>query len=148
PAEGRFGHSRATIEFWRRLAQEALVLVPTPFYLGSIEPIREALDELAVLNRALPVPVRHWLSCKTQPVQPLLRWWRRQGLSVEVVSEFEFRAALEEGFRTERILLNGPAKHRWLPRCSVPGLFVNFDSWTEAKALLPLAKKLNWTVGV
>lgn len=99
-------------------------------------------------TRALPIPVRHWLSCKTQPVAPLLRWWRRQGRPIEVVSEFEYLAARAEGFDTDNILINGPAKHHWLPRHAAPRLRVNFDSHAEMKALLPLAKKFRWRVGV
>ncbi len=83
-----FGHSSATLRFWRALVKQALPLTPTPFYVCSVAPICEALVELEFLRRTLPVPVRHWLSCKTQPVRPLLRWWRRQGRGVEVVSEF------------------------------------------------------------
>ena len=120
----------------------------TPFYLFSAEPIREALKELERFDRALPVPVRHWLSCKTQPLAPLLQWWRRQGRGIEVVSEFEFLAARAEGFRAENILVNGPAKHRWLPRHAIAGLSVNFDSLRELDALLPLAQRLGWRVGI
>jgi len=142
--------SRLTLVFWRRLVQKALAVLrpPTPFYLFSTQPIREALGELNHALRVVPVPVRHWLSCKTQPMRPLLRWWQRQGWGIEVVSEFEFRAALTEGFPPERILVNGPAKHHWLPRQAVPGLSVNFDSTAEAHALLPLARNLGWRLGV
>ena len=143
-----FGHQRDEVQFWGRLEKQSLSLAPTPFYLFSTEPISQALEELRVIEKGLPIPVRHWLSCKTQPVRPLLNWWRRRGGSIEVVSEFEFLAALKEGFPPERILVNGPAKNRWLPRQSVRGILVNFDSWNEAQALLPLAKKLDWTVGV
>ena len=104
------------------------------------------------LNPRSKVQCRHWLSCKTQPVAPLLRWWRDQGRPVEVVSEFELRAALAEGFTPQNILVNGPAKHHWLPHfgktSELSGLSVNFDSPTEMAALLPLAKKLNWRCGV
>ena len=61
-------------------------------------------------NPKSKIAFRHWLSLKTQPVAPLLRWWREQGRPVEVVSEFELRAALAEGFAPENILANGPAK--------------------------------------
>lgn len=96
----------------------------------------------------LPLPVRHWLSCKTQPVRPLLQWWRRQGRGIEVVSEYELLAALREGFLPASILVNGPAKQHWLKRHPVRGLWVNFDSPEELTALLPLAKSLDWGVGV
>jgi diaminopimelate decarboxylase len=65
-----------------------------------------------------------------------------------VVSEFEFRAALREGFKPGQILINGPAKHRWLPANARRGLRVNFDSRAELDALLPLAKQLDWSVGL
>ncbi len=146
PTGLRFGHTKKSIRFWRALAGRALRSHGTPFYLFSVNPLREALDELKTLNRT--VPVRHWLSCKTQPVRPLLEWWRRQGHGIEVVSEYELLAAFKEGFSAERILINGPAKHRWLNRYPVSGLSVNFDSPGELKTLVPLAKKLAWRVGL
>ena len=136
--------------YWQRLVGKALLKLhpPTPFYLFSTQPIREALAELARALERLPVPVRHWLSCKTQPVRPLLAWWQHQGWGIEVVSEFELQAAVQADFPPERILVNGPAKHSWLPRHALPGLRVNFDSLAEARALLPWARKRGWRLGV
>jgi diaminopimelate decarboxylase len=141
-----FGHSLRKVSFWKKLAAEAARGHQTPFYLFSVEPIRKALAELKCLDRALPV--RHWLSCKTQPLRPLLRWWRRQGRGIEVVSEFELLAALKEAFKPEQILVNGPAKHHWLPRHAVSRLSVNFDSLREIEVLGPLAKSLDWRAGI
>ncbi len=118
----------------------------TPFYLFSVVPIQESLAELD--QNFGKLPVRHWLSFKTQPLRPLVRWWQQQGRDIEVVSEFEFLAARAEGFPAERILINGPAKHHWLPKHAVRGLNVNFDSVNEARALAPLAKKLDWRCGI
>jgi diaminopimelate decarboxylase len=146
PADLKFCHPRPVLSFWRALVRPLLGRQPTPFYLFSAVPIRRALAELQTHFGHLPV--RHWLSFKTQPLRPLLQWWRRQGLGVEVVSEFEFRAARAEGFLPDKILVNGPAKHHWLPRQPTRGLFVNFDSAAEARALAPLAKKLDWRAGV
>ncbi len=160
PAPLNFGHAPETIEFWKRLVREALSLsTPTPFYAFSALPIAARLSELdqalavagfqpASENRRSKIICRHWLSCKTQPVASLLRWWRGQGRPIEVVSEFELRAALAEGFTPQDILVNGPAKHHWLPRHELRELSVNFDSPAELDALLPLAKKLNWRCGV
>ena len=182
PAPLDFGHPPETIEFWKRLVREALSLsTPTPFYLCSALPIAKKISELdaaliaagfqsAIANPKSKISFRHWLSLKTQPVAPLLRWWKEQGRPVEVVSEFELRAALAEGFAPENILVNGPAKHRWLPQFGAPisesarfgkyqrtesefgaplqNLSVNFDSPAELAALLPLAKKYNWRCGV
>ena len=141
-----FGHPPGTLAFWRSLILPLIGKHPTPFYCFSVDPVREALAELDVHFGHLPV--RHWLSTKTQPLRPLLQWWKGQGRPIEVVSEFEFLAALKEGFAPENILVNGPAKHHWLTRHARPGLLVNFDSVAEAKALAPLAKKFHWTAGV
>jgi len=136
----------ADARFWKRLVRPVLPGGTTPFYVFSIVPVRQALAELDTQFGHLPV--RHWLSCKTQPLRPLLQWWQRQGRPIEVVSEFEFRAALAEGFAPGRILVNGPAKHRWLPRVARRGLRVNFDSPSEAKQLAPLARRLGWICGI
>jgi diaminopimelate decarboxylase len=155
----QFGHPPETIEFWKRLVTETLSLVPTPCYVFSSEPVAERIAELdQELVRAgfkLPatarpgqISIRHWLSCKTQPVAPLLRWWREQSRPIEVVSEFELRAALACGYSPENILVNGPAKHPWLTAFDLPQLTVHFDSEAELKSLLPLAKKQNWRVGI
>ena len=156
-----FGHPPATVDFWNRLVREGLSLgTPTPFYIFSALPIAERLAEFDValksaagilpadLSNAGKLKVRHWLSCKTQPVASLLRWWREQNRPIEVVSEFELRAALQEGFRPENILVNGPAKHHWLSVFKLRCLSVNFDSPSELALVLPIAKKLNWRCGV
>ena len=179
PAKLDFGHAPETIQFWKRLVREALSLsAPTPLYIFSARPIAERIAELESALAAAgfgtknsKLKTKNWLSCKTQPVAPLLRWWREQGRGIEVVSEFELRAALAEGFAPENILVNGPAKHHWLPKFGTPSsrsaslentreraepmlgvplqnLSVNFDSPAELAALLPLAKKLNWRCGI
>ena len=154
-----FGHPPETIQFWKRLAHRALSLSPTPLYVFSSEPVAERIAELdAALvqagfrlknkNPKGKLSFQHWLSFKTQPVRPLLRWWREQDRPVEVVSEFELRAALAEGFTPENILVNGPAKHHWLPRFELRELSVNFDSPAELEVLSSQAKKLNWRGGI
>ena len=141
-----FGHTPAGLKFWRSLLKPLVGREQTPFYLFSVTPIQQALAELD--QHFGHLRVRQWLSFKTQPLQPLVQWWRRQGRPVEVVSEFEFLAARAEGFAPEHILINGPAKHHWLPKHALCGLNVNFDSLNVAQALAPLAKKLDWICGV
>lgn len=109
-------------------------------------PLLSAWEKLSSLRCG--IPIRHWFSCKTQPVRPLVQWWQLQGRGIEVVSEFELLAALQEGFPPERILVNGPAKHSWLPRYPLQGLRVNLDSPAELKLLVPLARQRNWSLGV
>jgi diaminopimelate decarboxylase len=156
PAKLDFGHPPENIQFWKRLVREALSLSsPTPFYIFSAPPIVERISELENAFTAVgfgtktsKLKTKNWLSCKTQPVAPLLRWWREQNRPIEVVSEFELRAALAEGFAPENILVNGPAKHHWLPQFDLRALSVNFDSPAELAKLLPAARKLDWRCGV
>jgi diaminopimelate decarboxylase len=139
-------YSAGLHKFWRGLVKPLLGDRSTPFYLFSVAPLAQALEELHLHFGHLPL--RHWLSCKTQPVLPLLEWWQQQKRPIEVVSEFEFRAALAAGFSADQILVNGPAKHRWLPQVARRSLHVNFDSAAEAKQLAPLARRLGWSCGV
>ncbi len=142
-----FGHSLETLRWWNSRVSQALVRgAQTPFFLFSPEPVRTALEQLEDLD--FGCPTRHWLSCKTQPFAPLLKWWRKSGRPIEVVSEFEFHAALRAGFSLDEILVNGPAKQRWLPRVSGRHLRVHFDSTHELATLLPLARRQHWRTGL
>ena len=118
----------------------------TPCYLVAEQAIEASIEELGVIRTGLPH--RHWLSVKTQPVQPLLEAWRRRGFGVEVVSEYELAAALRLGFTGEAILVNGVAKHAWLSRHQIPNLNVHFDSLAEIDALKDQARALNWSLGL
>ena len=65
-----------------------------------------------------------------------------------MTSEFELYAVLQEGFAPSSILVNGVAKHHWLPRRAPDGLHVHFDSLMEVEQLLPKAIDRNWHVGL
>jgi len=133
-------------EFWTPLVWAAAGRWSTPFYLAAWEPIERALGDLERIE--VQCPLRHWLSVKTQPLKPLLRRWADRGWGAEVVSEYEFRAAVAEGFKPESILVNGVAKHTWLSRYPTPGLNVHVDSLTEAAEIGPWARESNWRLGV
>ncbi|MSU34114.1 MAG: hypothetical protein EXS36_03200 [Pedosphaera sp.] len=142
-----FGYSREALRWWNlRVSQAFARGARTPFYLFSPLPVESALKQLEGLD--FGCPTRHWLSCKTQPLPSLLEWWRKSGRPIEVVSEFEFRAALRAGFTLDEILVNGPAKQRWLPQISGRRLRVHFDSPFELAKLLPLARRQQWRVGL
>jgi diaminopimelate decarboxylase len=142
-----FGYPPAVIAFWRTQVRRALKGgAATPFYLFSAQPVAAAMAQLTALD--LGRPAVHWLSTKTQPLPALLLWWRNQGRPAEVVSEAEFRLVQAAGFTTDSILVNGPAKQRWLGPFSSPGLRVNFDSLRELDSLLPWAKRDRWRVGL
>ncbi len=145
--EESFGHSPASINAWRRRTQAALDRgAQTPFYLFSPDSVIERTHAIEKLDFGLPTTC--WYSFKTQPLPPLIRHWVGLERPIEVVSEFELRAALASNCPPERLLINGPAKHRWLPRFPIPGLKVNFDSLTELHPLLPMASQLGWRTGI
>lgn len=132
---------------WRELASKALANgAETPFYLFASEPVQRRLHTLEALNFGLPTT--SWFSFKTQPLRPLIRWWASMRRPVEVVSEFEFQAAVAEGLASNQILINGPAKHRWLPRHARPDLIVNLDSLGELHGLLEPAIRGRWKLGL
>jgi diaminopimelate decarboxylase len=146
-AEESFGHSPAAINGWRRRTQAALDRgAQTPFYLFSPDSVVERTHAIESLDFGLPTTC--WYSFKTQPLPPLIRHWVGLERPIEVVSEFELRAALASDCPPERLLINGPAKHRWLTRFPIPGLRVNFDSLTEIPPLLPMASELGWRTGI
>ena len=140
-------HPANPLASWRKRVHRALEQgARTPFFLSSAAPVAAAYKTLGQLNPGRPV--RCWFSAKTQPLEPLWTWWHRQGGGIEVVSEREFEAARDAGFSTDEILVNGPAKHRWLPRQGARGLRVNFDSPFELKSLRVQARREQWRVGI
>ena len=82
-----------------RAILDAVRLVGTPCYVTALAPLRENLERLeSALER---LPVRHFLSAKTQPIRPLFEVWNDWGRCIEVVSEYELAAAIEVGFAPE-----------------------------------------------
>ena len=135
-----------TASTWEAIILSSVRHCGTPCYVYAYEPIEAAFRQIDCLQCS--VPVRQWLSFKTQPVAPVIRCWRRLGHGVEVVSEFEVLAARKEGYPASRILVNGVGKHRWLERASTRGIRVHFDSLTEIRALRKVAVSEGWQVGI
>jgi diaminopimelate decarboxylase len=129
---------------WRTVAERAVGQYRTPCYITWQRPIEDALQALERETGK----VRSWLSFKTHPLPELIRWWNDSGRGVEVVSEFEFAAARRLGCTADNLLVNGLAKHTWLPRHPVRRLRVHFDSLREVESLLPQALQWEWRVGV
>jgi len=134
------------IDFWRVRAGRAVEAGGTPALVFAAEPLVEQGRRLGLAFEGLPV--RQWWSFKTLPLRSAVREWRSLGHGVEVVSEFELRAVLAMGVPPKDILVNGPAKHTWLPQHGVSELRVNFDSLTEIRTLSGVAAKNGWAVGL
>jgi diaminopimelate decarboxylase len=134
-------------ESWRDVLVAAAARYGTPCYVTRWDPIARALISFARLGNA-SIRVRPWLSFKTHPVVPLMRQWLASGLGVEVVSECEFVTALTAGADADHLLVNGVAKHAWVPRYHVEGLRLHFDSMSELTALMVQARDERWRVGI
>jgi ornithine decarboxylase len=130
---------------WRDVVNRAVSLYGTPCYITRALPIEEARRELQSGHRGT---VQQWLSVKTHPLPALITWWAGQGRGVEAVSEAELTTALDLGCAPPRLLVNGVAKHHWLQKFAVRHLRVHFDSTREVAALLPIARRNEWRVGV
>ena len=131
---------------WSRLGRQARSIVGSPCFIFAE---RTAIEALATLQRLKsPLPLRHWLSLKTQPVARLLRTARQRGLGIEVVSEFELLAALASEVPPAQILVNGVGKQHWLRSHRISGLTVHFDSAAEVRELVGSARALDWRVGL
>lgn len=131
---------------WGSRGQSARTLAGTPCFLVSERGVRAAVARLQELECS--VPLRHWLSLKTQPIERLVQICRAWEIGVEVVSEFEFTAVLSSRVQSSAILVNGVGKQHWLPRYPIAGLTVHFDSLTEVHVLASMARSLAWRVGL
>jgi diaminopimelate decarboxylase len=131
---------------WSELGRQAHRVAGSPCFVFAE---RTAILALTTLQRLkAPVPMRHWLSFKTQPIARLVRAALEWGLGIEVASEFELAAALAAGVPPSAILVNGVGKQHWLPRYRIAGLTVHFDSPAEVHALTGMARALAWRVGI
>ncbi len=134
-----------TKEEWIQLIKRAANMFQTPFFLFSHLPIETQLN---LIKKVCGSSAFNWLSVKTLTLRNLLCWWLSTNLGVEVVSEFELLAALQEGFSPERIIVNGVGKHFWNQSSWTNGLRVNFDSIKEVEYLSSIAKRREWKVGI
>lgn len=131
---------------WIGSGRIARMIVGTPCFLVSERRVHSAWRALRDLESGLPL--RHWLSLKTQPIPRLIEVARDWDIGVEVVSEFELTAVMASEIPPSAILVNGLAKQHWLPRYGVAGLTVHFDSLAEVRALAGMARALAWRVGL
>jgi len=137
----------ASADQWPSLLANAVQEFGTPCYVTRWRPVADAVE---LLERSVTSPqrLRCWLSFKTHPVQPLLEEWSGHGRGVEVVSESEFVTASAARLSIDQIVVNGVAKHTWLPRHARRRLQVHFDSLRELTEMLTLALEQRWRVGV
>lgn len=132
--------------YWLKKIPLLLDRIETPCYVSSFEPIRMALGNLSFLAES--IPIKHWLSLKTNPNKRILLEWKNLNLGVEVVSEFELQAALEVGYSPNMILINGVAKHTWITKYNLEKGNLHIDSLTEFFQLKNYIRKNNLNLGL
>lgn len=118
----------------------------TPQFLCFESILNKTLLKLNSINSY--IPIKHWYSFKTQPVKEYLLSVKKMGMSVEVVSEYEYLAALNCGFSPEDILINGAGKWKWIKKYNIKNLNYIFDSIYDIKNISKIAKKQNWNIGI
>ena len=103
------------------------------FFPSQMEKNAAAFREVA--DRLYPRTVIAFAS-KSNPCRGAIREAQRLGLGVDAASEFELRAALEEGVSPDRIICNGNAKSdAYLAAASFSQALVAIDNADELAAL-------------
>lgn len=133
---------------WARLARQGCAIGGTPSFLFSERAVQASWATLRAFQADIPIRLRHWLSLKTQPVARLLQVCRDYGIGIEVVSEFELAAVLAFGVPPAAILVNGVAKHHWLPKFHTNSLRVHAESLAEVDVLAGIANERGWRIGL
>lgn len=131
---------------WDSIIKGAITKYKTPFYLFNEDSVKRSIEVLKVLNT--DVNIHNWYSTKTNPVKRFLKLIVNYDFGLEVVSEYEYLAALKVIKNPTEILINGVNKHTWLKEYSRKHLKVNFDSLYELEQLISYAKRDNWVIGL
>ncbi len=118
---------------WIKEVQRAQTLIDTPFYLFSWESILDNINRMQSISTK--IPITFFYSTKTLPLLPIMQEWNHLGLSIEVVSLNELCLANRAGFLPENILINGPAKSKWLSEIS-SNHWLHIDSINEAYTII------------
>jgi len=80
-------------------------------------------------------------SVKTNSFPPLLKYIKSKGVDVEVVSEDEFDLVSKIGYKSKRIICNGPIKDRsWIFKILDTNSILNIDSKRELKYVCEYAE--------
>lgn len=98
---------------------------------------------------------QYWSNCiigysfKTNALPYLLGYMRNRGIYAEVVSEDEFHLAHKLGFKTNKIIYNGPVKGREsFLKALEAGAIVNIDSNQEIVWLQELKPDKDYSIGI
>jgi diaminopimelate decarboxylase len=106
------------------------------FFANTAREIFSAAVEMGRSSKSGIVPI-HAYSIKTNPDERLIRLALESGFLAEAISPLEVRKAVEDGFTTDKVVLNGPAKwwrRELLPNGKLHAIFC--DSIDELRRLI------------
>jgi diaminopimelate decarboxylase len=87
------------------------------FFANTAQQVFGRAAEIGRSSRS-PIKARHAYSIKTNPDERLLRLALESGFLAEAISPLEVKKAVAAGFKTDQVVLNGPAK--WWRREEMP----------------------------
>ena len=115
---------------------------PTPYFEINESKLQRDFDKLTTSLKENWSNYRIGYSFKTNSLPWLVRFYQKQGVSAEVVSQDEYSLARYMEFRDDEIIYNGPYKSRQSFRDVVlAGGIVNMDSQFELDWLTELSKE-------
>ena len=118
------------------VVEHAIVRFGLPLHVLFLEQVAEAAaGYLDVAGRRYPKTLAAFAS-KSNPCRGAIRAAHRLGLGIDAASEFELRAAIEEGIPPENIICNGNAKSDdYLRMAAHSGALIAIDNADELTAL-------------
>ena len=115
---------------------------PTPYFEINESKLQRDFDKLTTSLKENWRNYRIGYSFKTNSLPWLVRFYQKQGVSAEVVSQDEYSLARYMEFRDDEIIYNGPYKSRQSFRDVVlAGGIVTMDSQFELDWLTELSKE-------
>ena len=108
-------------------------IVTPAFVVDEAALSRQAESFRSAMDRVWPTGIVSY-SVKTNSLPWIVAWMARRGLWAEVVSDFEYRLAVQLGHDPARIVFNGPVKSREAMVAALEaGSLVNIDSRREVR---------------
>ncbi|WP_339483509.1 diaminopimelate decarboxylase family protein [Pseudomonas sp. RL_5y_Pfl2_73] len=122
------------------LVNEIVKKIGTPVHILDMDVFNRNLSSILEASKVLK-KFKLFYSLKTNYLPAILEKFVDSGLGADVVSGYELKAALEQGFPPDSIVFNGPMKtDNELSLALDLGVFINIDSPEEAYRVNTLAK--------
>jgi len=122
------------------LINETVKNIGTPVHILDVEVFNRNLSAILDASKIIE-KFKLFYSLKTNYLPTILEKIVKSGLGADVVSGYELRAALEQGFSPESIVFNGPMKNDDELLLALDlGIFINIDSPEEAFRVDNLAR--------